>query len=292
MVATFLLPGLFVFLWSTGFIGATFADPYAEPLTTLTLRFMLAVLVFAAWVIAARAPWPNRRVALQCFAIGALLHGIYLGGVFVAIDMGLPSGPSAMIVSIQPILTALFAVPFASERLTITQWIGIIAGFFGVLLVLLPKLSGPDTWPLIGILFNVGALIGITLASPWQKRIGASVDPRTGGVLQYLGGFAVVVPFALWFETNAIQWTPEFVFAIFWMVFVLSLGAVSLLMHLIASGALVKTISTMYLVPAVTAIIAFFAFNETLSPVQIFGFVVSAAGVALVAARGRTANQG
>lgn len=276
---------LFVFLWSTGFIGAKYADPYAEPFTTLAIRFALAVIALAIVAILARAPWPSAREARTAFGIGTLLHGVYLGGVFWAIDLGLPAGPSALIVSLQPLLTALMAGPLAGERLTATQWTGIAAGFGGTVLVLAPRLSGPEGWPLSGVGLCVVALIAITLASAWQKRSGGLIDQRTGGVYQYLGGAAVVLPLSLLLETGSVSWTPQLIFALFWMVIVLSIGAVSLLVWLLNRGQLVSTVSLMYLVPASTAVIAFFLFDETLLPVQLAGLALSTLGVALVVRR-------
>ncbi|MEM6666377.1 MAG: DMT family transporter, partial [Pseudomonadota bacterium] len=189
---------------------------------------------------------------------------------------------------IQPVLTALLALPLAGERLTVRQWVGIILGFLGVFLVTLPRLSGPDSWPVAGLVFAAIALFAITLASPWQKRFAGGIDLRTGGVFQYSGGFLVAGLVALLFETREVQWTPEFIFAITWLVVVLSIGAVSLLMSLLASGALVSTVSLMYLVPAVTAVLAFLLFGEKLNLVQLAGLLVSSLGVGLVAQRKAT----
>lgn len=287
-LAVFLAPFLFVFLWSTGFIGAKYAAPYAEPLTTLSLRFAGAIAVFLAWSAVARAPGLTWRQAAHAFGIGALLHGTYLGGVFIAIDLGLPSGPSALIVSLQPALTAIFAAAMVSEPLNGRRWLGILLGFLGVGLVTGPKLTGPEGWPVAGILFCIGSLVAITLASAWQKRVSGSIDLRTGGVWQYCGGLAVVLPLALLFEDQVIAWTPELAFALFWMIIILSLGAVSLYMALLARGSLVATASLMYLVPAVTALIAFPLFGERLYATQLVGLVVAAVGVALVTRRSQS----
>ena len=277
-----LAPALFVVLWSTGFVGARFAAPYAEPMTTLVMRFIGAIAVFGVWAVVARAPWPSWRPASHALIVGALLHGCYLGGVFIAIDHGLPAGPSALIVSLQPLLTGLLTALLAVERIGAWRWTGIALGFAGVVLVTLPKLSGPEGWPVSGILFCTGSLVAITLASAWQKRFATGIDMRTGGILQYLGAVAFLGPFAAIFESQAIDWTPELVFALSWMVLVLSLGAVSLYMVLLSRGSLVSTTSLMYLVPAVTAVMAWLMFDERLLPVQLAGLAISTLGVALV----------
>lgn len=282
---TRIAPIVFVFLWSTGFIGAKFADPYAEPLTTLSLRFIVAIFVLLVWALVARAPWPNRLQALHAFGIGILLHGIYLGGVFVAVDWGLPAGPSALIVSLQPVLTALIAAGFFAEPVTRRQWIGIGFGLLGVVLVTWPKLGGPDAWPLGGIGLCFLALVGITIATPWQKRYAGGIDIRVGGVIQYAGGFVIAGIGAFFLETQEILLTPQLVFALSWMALVLSIGAVFLLFTLLKSGALVSTVSLMYLVPAVTAVIAYFMFDERLSAIQLVGLFVSTLGVRLITAK-------
>jgi drug/metabolite transporter (DMT)-like permease len=279
----FALPVLFVGLWSTGFIGAKYAMPYAEPFTTLSLRLAAASLVFLIWARVARAPWPNGREQRASLAIGALLHGIYLGGVFLAIDLGLSAGAAALIVGLQPVLTAVAAGPLSGEQVGLRRWLGIAAGFFGVALVTSPKLGhGPDDWPPLAILACLASLVAITLSSAWAKRLGLTVDPRSGGVYQYLGGFALVAILALVLETGRIDWTPTYAFALLWMVFVLSLGAVSLYLHLLSRGTLVSTVSLMYLTPAVAACMAYVLFGEALSPVQIAGFCLAAGGVFLV----------
>lgn len=272
----------FVVLWSTGFVGAKYADPYAEPLTTLAIRFAAAAGLFMVWSILARAPWPGWRSAAWAVAIGAGLHGVYLGGVFVAVDRGLPAGPAALIVSVQPVLTALFAIATAQDRCNLVRWTGIALGFLGVVLVTWPKLDGPDAWPIEGIAFCVGALVAITVASAMQKQVSGTTDLRTGGTYQYIGGLLVVLPGALLFEDRIIDWTPQLAFALTWMVVVLSLGAVSLYMALLARGSLVATVSLMYLVPAVTAVMAFIMFDERLAPLQLSGMLLSATGVAIV----------
>lgn len=275
-------PTVFVLLWSTGFIGARYAAPYAEPMTTLAMRFIGAITVLSLWALIARAKWPKGGTALHCLGIGVLLHAFYLGGVFIAVDLGLPAGPAALIVSLQPVLTGLVMAAMAAERISLLRWLGIALGFSGVVLVTLPKLSGPEGWPAAGIGFCIASLISITIASTWQKRLGGGIDLRTGAALQYIGGALVLIPAAALFETQTIDWTPQLVFALFWMVVVLSIGAIGLYFLLLARGSLVATTSLMYLVPAVTAVMAWFMFDETLIPLQLGGLALSTLGVALV----------
>lgn len=279
------IPALFVVLWSTGFIGARLGLPHAGPLTFLALRYGLAAGLLVLVALATRAPWPRRPAEIGHYAVaGLLVHGIYLGGVFIGISLGVEAGVSALIVGLQPLLTAALAGVLLGERVTPRQWAGLALGLSGVALILARKLGqGPgDT---LGSLACVAALLGITAGTLYQKRYCARMDLRTGSVVQFAAAGAATAPLALLFEDTHIDWNGEFVFALFWLVVVLSLGAVSLLYLLIRRGAAAQVASLFFLVPPCTALIAWPLFGETLGPAAIAGMGLTALGVAM-ASRG------
>ena len=274
-------PALFVFLWSTGFIAAKLGLPHAGPLTFLTLRFALAAAFLVPLAIATRAPWPRRRAELGHYAIaGFLVHAVYLGGVFVGISLGVEAGVAALIASMQPLLVAAFAGLVLGERVGPRHWLGIALGLVGVVLILARKLGhGPGD--ALGALSCVVALLGITVGTLYQKRHCVGMDLRTGNVVQFAAAGVAVGVLALIFEDTSIEWSSEFVFALLWLVLVLSLGAISLFYVLIRRGAASRVASLFFLVPPCTALIAWPLFGETLGPLAVFGMALTAAGVAL-----------
>lgn len=282
------MPALFVLLWSTGFIGAKFGLPYAEPFTFLAIRFLLVIVLLLAVAVATRAPWPGDRKLVGHLAVsGLLVHAVYLGGVFAAIHHGLPSGLTALVVGLQPLLTALVAGKMLGERVTSRQWLGLGLGLAGVTLVLATRAAGLrlDGISWNGIAFALAALLGITTGTLYQKRHCTGMDLRTGAVIQYVGAAAVMLPAAAAFETMRVNWSGEFVFAMAWLVLVLSVGAISLLMTLIKLGEAARVASLFYLVPPVTALMAWMLFGESMSPLGLVGLALAAAGVALVVRR-------
>jgi drug/metabolite transporter (DMT)-like permease len=275
------VPALFVVLWSTGFIGARLGLPHAGPLTLLALRYGLAAGLLALVALATRAPWPSRPAELGHYAVaGLLVHGVYLGGVFVGISLGVEAGVSALIVGLQPLLTAALAGVLLGERVAPRQWAGLGLGLLGVALVLARKL-GQGPGDALGSLACVAALLGITIGTLYQKRHGAGMDLRTGSVVQFAAAGLATAPLALLFEDTRVAWNGEFVFALLWLVLALSLGAVSLLYALIRRGAASRVASLFFLVPPCTALIAWPLFGETLGPVALLGMALTAAGVAL-----------
>lgn len=284
------MPGLFVFLWSTGFIGAKYGLPYVEPLTFLSVRFAIVTAILVPVAVLTRATWPKRPAAWGHVAIvGLLVHATYLGGVFSAIDRGLPAGVAALIVALQPVVTAVVVGPLLGERVTRLQTLGFALGLGGVVLVLWSKMS-----PASGVVpafegFGVGAVLcalaalaGITIGTLYQKRFCSDLDLRSSTAIQYVAAGVATGVLAFAMETREIQWTGEFLFALGWLTLVLSIGAISLLMLLIRRGAASRTASLFYLVPPSTALIAYIIFGETLGAVGVVGVVVTAAGVALV----------
>ena len=273
-------PLLFVLLWSTGFIGAKYGLPHAEPLSFLLVRYLLVVSLMTVIALASRAPWP--KDGRQWFHIGIsglLVHGIYLGGVFMSISKGLPAGVASLVVGIQPLLTAVGAGLLLHETVLARQWFGLVLGFVGVGMVVSGKLGsgfGLDAlWPAFA------ALAGITAGTLYQKRYCPHFDWRTGAIAQFLPtavATAIVVGLA---GNYRVDWTPDFIFALGWLVLVLSLGAVSLLNMLIRSGTAVNLASLFYLVPPGTALIAWFLFDERLAGMALVGMAIAVGGVYL-----------
>ncbi|WP_374325168.1 DMT family transporter [Azonexus sp.] len=275
-------PLLFVFLWSTGFIGAKFGLPYAEPLSFLLTRYGLVIVLMLAIALLTRAPWPKDPAQwLHIGVSGVLVHAFYLGGVFVAIGHGLPAGITALVVGMQPLLTACIAGWLLGEKVSARQWGGLAMGFVGVGLVVSGKLGdgalGPMLWPALV------ALLAITAGTLYQKRFCARFDLRTGSVIQFVPTAIVTAIAVALFEDYRIDWRGEFLFALGWLVLVLSLGAISLLNLLIRNGSAVNVASLFYLTPPTTALIAWAVFGETLTPVAVLGMAVAVGGVYLVA---------
>ena len=272
-------PLLFVVLWSTGFIGAKLGLPDCEPLTLLSLRYAAVLVLMGAVALATRAPWPADRMQwLHIGVSGLLIHAVYLGGVFTAIRLGLPAGVTALVVGLQPVLTALGAGLFLRERVGTTQWAGLALGLAGVVLVVANKVAGgPSATSLL--VPAVIALVGITAGTLYQKRFCASFDLRTGSVIQFLPCLVATALLASRTETMVVHWTPAFVFALGWLVLVLSVGAVSLLNVLIRSGSAVNVASLFYLTPPTTALIAWAMFGETLTGLALAGMALAVAGV-------------
>lgn len=273
-------PGLFVFLWSTGFIGARYGLPDANPLSFLLVRFVLVVVLMLVLALVMRAPWPGRgRDWLHIGVTGVLIHAVYLGGVFTSIAQGLPTAVSSALVSLQPLLTAVGAALVLSERVSRRQWLGLTIGLVGALLVISSRIEGG--FGLAGVPAAFAALVGITLGTLYQKRFCPSFDYRSGAVLQFLPA-AVLTGIALvMFEEFRIEWTGDFLFALGWLTLVLSLGAIGLLNFLIRTGSATNVASLFYMVPPCTAIIAWLMFDERLSALALAGIVVTVWGVYL-----------
>jgi drug/metabolite transporter (DMT)-like permease len=256
-------PGLFVLLWSTGFIGAKLGLPYAEPFTFLELRFLcvLALLLPLCWLT--KAPWPSRRRAVQMAVSGGLIQAGYLGGVFASLHHGMPAGVSALVTGMQPVFTAVLGGWLLRETVTPRQWLGLVLGLGGVLLVVGDRIVVEHLGAL-SVALSVFALLSITLGTLWQKRHGAGVDLRTGAAIQFMAAAVLLAPFTL-LESRNVQWSGEFVFALAWLTVVLSLGAIFLLLTLIKRGRATQVSSLFYLVPPTTALIAWPLFGETYS---------------------------
>lgn len=281
-----LAPAVFVLIWSTGWIVAKYAAPFADPLTFLAVRYAVAALVVGALVVVLRAEWPKTRAAAwHAMASGVLLHTIYLGGVWWAIAKGLPAGVSALIAAVQPLLTAALAARLAGEKLRPVHLLGILIGFLGVLGVIAPKLGNVSVGGLSGlelaIAVNVAAMISVTLGTFYQKKYVASGDLRSITALQYVGAFATTLPLALLLEPLRFEFRLETWAALAWSVIVLSIGAIGLMLMMIRRGAVSKVAALIYLIPPTAALQAFAMFGETLSLIQIGCMGIAALGVYL-----------
>jgi drug/metabolite transporter (DMT)-like permease len=278
-------PAMFVLLWSTGFIGAKYGLPYVEPFTFLSLRMAFVVVIHLLIVWLWKVRWPTATEARHSAITGLLVHGVYLGGVFLAIKQGVPAGLSALIPGLQPILMSTIANRWLGERVTPLQWGGLALGLVGVALVLHDRsMIGSGT--ALGWAASFASLIGITLGTLYQKRHNSNIDWRSGNLIQYVAAGIFFALVAFTFETRTVAWTGEFVFALAWLVLVMSFGAIGLMYWLIRRSSAASFGSLLYLVPASTAVIAYFLFGERLDLLSIVGMVICAVGVFIVS-RGR-----
>jgi drug/metabolite transporter (DMT)-like permease len=279
-------PVLFVFLWSTGFVGAKYIVPYAEPFTFLTIRYFLAALILFAIAYAFKQPLKlNKEQFKASFAVGILLHVIYIGGVFYAVSLGVSAGISAVIVSIQPVLVSLLAVPLLGEHLRWVQVVGLFLGVAGIALLLLPKVFQGDytaSTSIIGIVICVIALLGTSGGYLVQKKLGGEIPFLSGTGAQYAISAIAFAILSVATEDQIIEWVPEFFFGLAWIVFMLSIASIVLLYGMLRTGSASKVSSLYYLVPPVAAIQAYFLFDEVIGFVGIIGMAFAGLGVVLV----------
>lgn len=282
------IPLMFVLLWSTGFIGARFGLPYIEPFNFLFIRMLITLAVFLGLVLVLRATWPGPVQAFHQMVVGSLVHAAYLGGVFAAINWQMPAGIASLIVGLQPLLTALLAWAVWRERLLPLQWLGLMLGLAGVALVLAGgnrlgqfELNGAA---MIAVLI---ALVSISVGTLYQKRFGKGVNLLTGSFYQYLATALWMGLLAFAFETRSVDWQPQLIGALAWLVLGLSVSAILLLMLMIREGEASKVASYFYLVPPVTAIEAWLLFDEQLGVQALIGIAVTVTGVYLVLRRQR-----
>jgi drug/metabolite transporter (DMT)-like permease len=280
-IAVFAAPGVFVVLWASGFVGAKLGLGYAEPLTFLALRMVAAIALIGVVTLVTRPKWPGPSGIMHSAITGSLIHGLYLGGVFVAIENGLSAGMIALVVSLQPVLTSTLANRWLGERVRKLQWLGLALGILGVYLIVRDKATTGNATPFAWA-SGVVALTGITIGTLYQKRFGGGIDWRPALCIQYGAALSMFAAGAFVFETRVVQWTPQFIFAIGWLVLVLSFGAVWLLYYLIRRAAATRVVSLFYLTPPVTALMAWLLFDEELAPLALVGMAVCVVGVFLV----------
>lgn len=289
-------PAVFVVIWATGFIVARYGMPHAPPLGFLALRFALSVLAFVLWIRLAGVAWPQGRAQWGHLAVaGVLMHTGYLAGVWVAVKLGLGAGLAALIVGLQPLLTALWVSRAGGGNVPLRAWAGLVLGLAGLVLVVGHKLGQGEAAP-ANVAAAVAALLAITAGTLYQKRWVAACDARSANAVQLMGALAALVPFALleaWLAAPGVglpgqwsagwRWNAELVGAVAWSVLVLTLGGSSLLVGLIQRGAATQVTSLLYLVPPTTALMAWALFGEALTGGVLAGFALCAVGVAVVA---------
>ncbi len=277
------VPMIFVLLWSTGFIGAKYALPFIEPFNLLFVRMLITLAVFSGLIVYLKSPWPNFGQACHQMVVGSLIHGAYLGGVFAAIKWQMPAGITSLLVGLQPLLTGLLAWTVIGDRLRKRQWLGLMLGLVGVCMVLLRGQElGTFSLTLPAVIAAIVALIGISAGTLYQKRFGQGIDLMTGAWFQYLATAVWMGVLTYVFENQTIDWQPQLILSLTWLVFGLSVTAILLLMLMIRQGAASEVAGYFYLVPPVTAIESWLLFNEQLGFWAIFGMLVAVSGVYLV----------
>jgi len=277
------VPFIFVLLWSTGFIGAKYALPYIEPFYLLFIRMVLTIGVFLLLCLWFRVTWPDRRQSLHQMVTGVLVHGCYLGGVFAAIKWDMPAGVTAIVVVLQPLLTALLGWQWLGERLRPVQWAGLLLGLLGVGMVLGSGIEQGEfnlSWP--PLLAVIGALLAISVGTLYQKRYGGGVNLLAGSFWQYVSTAVLMAILAWSFETRDVVWDTQLIWALVWLVFGLSVTAILLLMYMIREGEAARVASYFYLVPPMATLEAWLLFDEQLSAIALVGVLIAVSGVYLV----------
>lgn len=281
-------PGLFVLLWSTGFIGVKYGIPYAPPFYFVAIRMAIAALLLFVAISFLRKSQPiTRSILWPSTLIGLTLHGAYLGGCFFAASRGMPAGVTALIVSLQPVLVSLFAARYLGEPLKARALVGLALGLAGLFVVVIPRISitGTNSISLVSIAACVVGLLGGTSGTILQKKYGGAIPTLAGTSIQYAATAVILLMLALIFEEPNISWSIEFIGALTWLVLALSFGAILLLFFLLSHGSAASVSSLFYLVPAVTAIEAYFFFDEHISPVSLLGTLITVIGVWLVVSK-------
>jgi len=291
------MPWIFVLIWSTGFVVARLAMPHSPPMSFLAVRFALSALCFVIWIALAGAAWPKRqRQWLHLAVAGTLMQAGYLGGVWSAVKAGIGAATVALLVGLQPVLTALWITgtsrrpgQAAASRVQVRQWLGLLLGFAGLALVVWPKLGTGEVTP-VNLALAIVALLGITIGTLYQKRYVAPCDVRSASAVQMAAALVIVLPLAL-AETEPMDWHLNLVAAMAWSVGALTLGGSSLLYLLIQRGEATAVTSLLYLVPPCTALMAWAMFGEALTPLMMLGMALTVAGVAIVVRHPRRSSR-
>ena len=291
LITTRTAPVLFVLLWSTGFTGIRYGIPYAPPFTFIAIRMAIASVLLALISLAITRHFKYDKATIGKSAlVGLTIHGAYLGGCFYGVKQGMPAGITALICSLQPVLVSIFSSFFFGEKLTPRKWLGLGLGLVGLILVIAPKLegSGDQVLPTTGVVAVFIALLGGTSGTLLQKKFGSGVEVLSGTSWQYVATGILMGSLALIFESDqSITWNASFIFSLTWLIVALSIGAILILYFLLARSSASSVSSLYYLVPAVTAVEAYFLFGEKIGLVTAVGTLVTIAGVALVVRRGR-----
>jgi drug/metabolite transporter (DMT)-like permease len=291
LITTRTAPALFVLLWSTGFIGIRYGIPYAPPFTFIAIRMAFASVLLALISLAITRHFKYDKATIGKSAlVGLTIHGAYLGGCFYGVKQGMPAGITALICSLQPVLVSVFSSLFFGEKLTHRKWLGLGLGLAGLVLVIAPKLegSGEQGLPTAGVVAVFIALLGGTSGTLLQKKFGSGVEVLSGTSWQYVATGVLMGSLALIFEGDqSITWNAPFIFSLTWLIVALSIGAILILYFLLARSSASSVSSLYYLVPAVTAVEAYYLFGEKIGLVTAVGTLVTIAGVALVVAQGK-----
>ena len=291
LITTRTAPVLFVLLWSTGFTGIRYGIPYAPPFTFIAIRMAIASVLLALISLAITRHFKYDKATIgKSTLVGLTIHGAYLGGCFYGVKQGMPAGITALICSLQPVLVSIFSSFFFGEKLTPRKWLGLGLGLAGLILVIAPKLegSGDQVLPTAGVIAVFIALLGGTSGTLLQKKFGSGVEVLSGTSWQYVATGILMGSLALIFEGDqSITWNASFIFSLTWLIVALSIGAILILYFLLARSSASSVSSLYYLVPAVTAVEAYFLFGEKIGLVTAVGTLVTIAGVALVVRQGR-----
>jgi len=291
LITTRTAPALFVLLWSTGFTGIRYGIPYAPPFTFIAVRMAIASILLALISLAITKRFTHDLSTIgKSVLVGVTIHGAYLGGCFYGVKQGMPAGITALICSLQPVLVSLFSSIFFQEKLSIRKWLGLGLGLTGLVLVIAPKLSGTtgQELPMVGVAAIFIALLGGTSGTLLQKKFGSGVEVLSGTSWQYVATGILMGSLALIFEGDqSITWNASFIFSLTWLIVALSIGAILILYFLLSHSSASSVSSLYYLVPAVTAVEAYFLFGEKIGLVTGLGTLVTIAGVALVVSQGR-----
>ena len=291
LITTKSAPVIFVLLWSTGFTGIRYGIPYAPPFTFIAVRMAIASLLLALIALAITKRFAHDLPTIGKSAlVGVTIHGAYLAGCFYGVKQGMPAGITALICSLQPVLVSIFSSLFFGEKLSMRKWLGLLLGLCGLILVIAPKLDAANgqALPTAGVIAVFIALLGGTSGTLLQKKFGAGVEVLSGTSWQYVATGVLLGAMALIFEQGqSITWNGPFIFSLVWLIVALSIGAILILYFLLARSSASSVSSLYYLVPAVTAVEAYFLFGEKIGLVTALGTLVTIAGVALVVAQRR-----
>ena len=273
-----IFPFLFVFFWSSAFVSGQIIVQSASPFASLSFRFVIVALGFLLFALAFKEKiFVKRSLAFQSGVTGIFFHGFYLGGVFFSYSVGLSATLSALVVGLQPVLTNILSGPILKEKVTSTQWIGILLGLIGTVFVI--GLDIGKSIPVLGIVASIVALIGATTATIWQKKFTNNLPLSTNNFYQALSAAIFLFFISLFFETSYINFTTSFILSMGWQIVMVSFGAFTILMYLIKIGSASKTSNLFFLVPPTTAIMAWFVLNEELLRIDIIGLIIAALGV-------------
>ena len=273
-----IFPFIFIVLWSSAFITTKPIIDYSDPFSALAFRFLIVGFGFFLFCIYKKQKiLINKKHFLESFSSGVLFHGLYLGGVFFSISKGMPTGIAALIVTLQPILTNALSGPILNEKVSIKQWLGVILGFVGTLLVLGFDI-GSDI-PLIGLFATIIALLAITTSTIWQKKLSNNLPLSVSNMYQALGGFSFHLLVIIFFTDPYINFSKTFLIAMGHQIFLVSFGAFTILMYLIKNNSASKTVSIFFLIPSTSALMAWFFLNENLSNLDLLGFFITSVGV-------------